>query len=331
MDEEQYFFDDAIGGSEGGYSGDTSNYDSNFSDWNFSNGNYDYTGGTDGNMSWFNPGQQDTFGAGGYQVGQDNTQFWNNQQGQPTGFQQPGGEFTPYQGQQQGMDWANLGKSGMDVLGQLFKGGSGGSTSSFLKGLAGLYAAGQEKKSNQYMANQGQQNINAMRQYSTPYDVASTGAGMMTPGATTMRDAAMQQAALANQRLQNFRADPNSDAGYKATTSQIENVLNRQAAQHGNRGNFNATAPAMLAAKAAAQMQYDKNYQGDLNSWDTRSGANINPGIQGGLEALMKSSAYGAQNNAPYMDAIGKLLNTNSYESNPQIAELIAAINANKR
>jgi len=78
-------------------------------------------------------------------------------------------------------------------------------------------------------------------------------------------------------------------------------------------------------------MQYDKNYQGDLNSWDTRSGANINPGIQGGLEALMKSSAYGAQNNAPYMDAIGKLLNTNSYESNPQIAELIAAINANKR
>lgn len=231
----------------------------------------------------------------------------------------------------QGMDWANLGKSGMDALSQLFKGGSGGSTSSFLKGLAGLYAAGQEKKSNQYMAGQGQQNINAMRQYSTPYDVASTGAGMMTPGATSMRDAAMQQAALSNQRLQNFRADPNSDAGYKATTSQIENVLARQAAQHGNRNNFNATAPALLAAKAAAQMQYDKNYQNDLNSWDQRSGANINPGIAGGLEALMNSSAYGAQNNAPYMDAIGKILNTNSYESNPQIAELIAAINASKR
>src|SRR5574343_1630659 len=112
------------------------------------------------------------------------------------------------------------------------------------------------------------QTVNSVRQFAAPYDVSSTGAGMMTPGATTMRDAAQQQAALANQRLQNFRADPNSDAGYKATISQIENVLARQAAQHGNRNNFNATAPALLAAKAAAQMQYDKNYQSDLNSWD---------------------------------------------------------------
>ena len=232
--------------------------------------------------------------------------------------------------QQPGVNWANIGKGGLDALGQLFKGGSGGSTSSFLKGLAGLYAAGQEKKSNQYMANQIPQQVNSLRQFAAPYDVASTGAGMMTPGATTMRDAAMQQAALANQRLQNFRADPNSDAGYKATTSQIENILARQAAQHGNRNNFNATAPALLAAKAAAQMQYDKNYQSDLNSWDVRSGANINPTQVGGLEALLQATKYGAQANSPYMDAIGKILNTNSYESNPQIAELIAAINKAK-
>jgi len=336
MDDEydSYNFDDAVGntsGNETGYSGDQSNYNSDFSDWNYSNGNYDYTGGNDGNMAWYDPNQQNTFGAGGYQVGQDNTQFWNNQQGQPIGFQEVGGEFTPYQNmQQQGMDWANLGKSGMDALGKLFSGGSGGATSAFLKGLAGMYAANQEKKSNKYMANQGPQNLNAYRQFATPYDVSSAGAGMMTPGATTMRDAAMQQAAMSNQRLQNFRADPNSDAGYKDTTSQIENVLARQAAQHGNRGNFNATAPALLAAKAAAQMQYDKNYQADLNSWDTRSGANINPNVNGGLEALMNSSMYGAQGNAPYMDAIGKILNTNSYSNNPQIAELIAAINGSK-
>lgn len=230
----------------------------------------------------------------------------------------------------QGFDWANLGKAGMDTLAQLFKGGSGGSTSTFLKGLAGLYAANQEKKSNKYMANQIPQQVNSLRQFAAPYDVASTGAGMMTPGATTMRDAAMQQAALANQRLQNFRADPNSDAGYKDTVSQIENTLARQAAMHGNRNNFNATAPALLAAKAAAQMQYDKNYQNDLNSWDVRSGANINPVQIGGLEALLQGTKYGAQANSPYMDAIGKILNTNSYENNPQIAELIAAIKTNK-
>jgi hypothetical protein len=259
----------------------------------------------------------------------------------PQGWQQNGSDWGQIDSQlgtnfnslgqnQGGIDWANLGKSGMDTLAQLFKGGSGGSTSSFLKGLAGLYAAGQEKKSNQYMANQIPQQVNSMRQFAAPYDVASTGAGMMTPGATTMRDAAMQQAALSNQRLQNFRADPNSDAGYKATTSQIENVLARQAALHGNRNNFNATAPALLAAKAAAQMQYDKNYQGDLNSWDARSGANINPAQASGLEALLQGTKYGAQANSPYMDAIGKILNTNSYESNPQIAELLAAIKANK-
>lgn len=279
-----------------------------------------------------NSGMGDLFGAGtNYGFSQDpnlaTSQFMPEQYGQSTMSAVPG---LSGMDQSQGIDWANLGKSGMDTLAQLFKGGSGGSTSSFLKGLAGLYAAGQEKKSNQYMANQIPQQVNSMRQFAAPYDVASTGAGMMTPGATTMRDAAMQQAALSNQRLQNFRADPNSDAGYKDTTSQIENVLARQAAQHGNRNNFNATAPALLAAKAAAQMQYDKNYQGDLNSWDARSGANINPAQAGGLEALLSATKYGAQANSPYMDAIGKILNTNSYESNPQIAELLAAIKANK-
>lgn len=277
-------------------------------------GGYDFTGemnnwSTDsfanlGNPSQYDPNQDYNWGA--------------MQAQQQAGMQQPG------------VNWTSLGKGGLDALGQLFKGGSGGSTSSFLKGLAGVWAAQQEKKSNQQMAGAGRQNLETIRQQSTPYDVASTGAGMMTPGATTMRDAAMQQAALSNQRLQNFRADPNTDAGYKATTSQIENVLSRQAAQHGNRGNFNATAPAMLAAKAAAQLQYDKNYQADLNNWDTRSGANINPGISGGLAALGQDSMYGAQGNSPYASALGKILNTNSYENNPQIAELIAAIKSNR-
>src|SRR5574343_1269466 len=170
------------------------------------------------------------------------------------------------------------------------------------------------------------QTVNSVRQFAAPYDVSSTGAGMMTPGATTMRDAAQQQAALANQRLQNFRNNPNSDAGYKATNDQIEQVLNRQAAMHGNRNNFNATAPAMLAAKAAAQLKYDQNYQQDLNSWDVRSGANISPVQASGLVALLRGQQYGAQGNSPYYDALGKILNTNNYENNPQIQELLQAI-----
>lgn len=231
-----------------------------------------------------------------------------------------------------GTDWAGMLKGGTDFLGKLFTngtggfGGSGGGTSTFLKGLAGLMAAQQEKKSNMQMAQSIPQTVNSVRQFAAPYDVASTGAGMMTPGATTMRDAAQRQAALANQRLQDFRSNPNSDAGYKATTDQIEQVLNRQAAMHGNRNNFNATAPAMLAAKAAAQLKYDQNYQQDVNNWDTRSGANISPVQAGGLEALLRGQQYGAQNNSPYYDALGKILNTNSYENNPQIQELLQAI-----
>lgn len=279
-------------------------------------------------------GFNDLFGAGtNYGFSPDpnlyTSQFMPEQYGQSTVSNMSGMDQSQ-QPNQAGINWGKIGQGGLDALGQLFKGGSGGSTSSFLKGLAGVWAAQQEKKSNQQMAGAGRQNLETIRQQSTPYDVASTGAGMMTPGATTMRDAAMQQAALSNQRLQNFRADPNTDAGYKATTSQIENVLSRQAAQHGNRGNFNATAPAMLAAKAAAQLQYDKNYQADLNNWDTRSGANINPGISGGLAALGQDSMYGAQGNSPYASALGKILNTNSYENNPQIAELIAAIKSNR-
>jgi len=253
------------------------------------------------------------------------SQFMPEQYGQST-------LSSPFQEQSAGIDWAGMLKGGTDFLGKLFTsgtggyGGSGGSTNTFLKGLAGILAAQQEKKSNQQMSQYIPQTVNSVRQFAAPYDVSSTGAGMMQPGATTMRDAAQQQAALANQRLQNFRNNPNSDAGYKATNDQIEQVLNRQAAMHGNRNNFNATAPAMLAAKAAAQLKYDQNYQQDLNNWDTRSGANISPVQAGGLEALMRGQQYGAQGNSPYYDALGKILNTNSYENNPQIQELLQAI-----
>ena len=272
------------------------------SGWDFGPGNTE-------NPEWFNYNNDPTFGLGS------------------TPFQTlaPGNSTQP----QSGTDWAGMLKGGTDFLGKLFTsgtGGSGGSTNAFLKGLAGLMAAQQEKKSNQQMSQQIPQTVNSVRQFAAPYDVSSTGAGMMTPGATTMRDAAQQQAAMANQRLQNFRQNPNSDAGYKATNDQIANVLNRQAAMHGNRNNFNATAPAMLAAQAAAQLKYDQNYQQDLNNWDTRSGANISPVQAGGLEALMRGQQYGAQGNSPYYDALGKILNTNSYENNPQIQELLQAI-----
>jgi len=87
MDEEydNYYFDDAVGGSEGGYSGNQSNYDSDFSDWEYNpesggtGGDYNYVGGNQGNgnnfSDWYQPQEPNTtpigddqgvFGGAGY-------------------------------------------------------------------------------------------------------------------------------------------------------------------------------------------------------------------------------------------------------------------------
>jgi hypothetical protein len=198
-----------------------------------------------------------------------------------------------------------------------------GSTNNFLKTLAGLGGAYMENKSNKQMASQIPQTINANRQFTSPYDISSTGGTMM--GGTSMRDAAQQQFVQANNRLNDFRSNPNSDAGYKAQSDQLVEEIRRAAAARGTRFNPEATAPSRLAALGKLQMQYDQNYQTDRNSWDTRAGANISPNGQG-LSDLIAAIKYGAQQNSPYMSALGKTLNTNSYENNPQIQELLQAI-----
>lgn len=53
----QYYFDDAVGntaGNEYGDSGNRTNYDTNFNDWNYNNGSFDYAGGTSGNLGYDN-------------------------------------------------------------------------------------------------------------------------------------------------------------------------------------------------------------------------------------------------------------------------------------
>ncbi len=317
-------FDTQVNDMYSGSPVDTSWIGQKYSDYQLDNPGYT-------NIPQYNTGVDPTEGFWSSSQPQSDGSFLGGQSMAPEGWLQSQDPFRDIQSA--GTDWAGMLKGGTDFLGKLFTngtggyGGSGGSTNTFLKGLAGLLAAQQTKKSNQQMSQQIPQTVNSVRQFAAPYDVSSTGAGMMQPGATTMRDAAQQQAAMANQRLQSFRANPNSDAGYKATNDQIANVLNRQAAMHGNRNNFNATAPAMLAAQAAAQLKYDQNYQQDLNSWDTRSGANISPVQASGLEALMRGQQYGAQGNSPYYDALGKILNTNSYENNPAMQAIMEKIN----
>lgn len=286
MDDEytDYAFDDAAQGTnDTGYSGNQSNYDSDFSDWNYSNGNYDYVGGTDGNMDWYNPNQQNTYGANGYQVGNDNTQFWNDSRGNPAGFMEAGGEYTPYAQQQDGMSWGDMGSKALAGLGSLFKGSTGQNLGALLTG----YMSDQRNKKTGAAAQQ------MIQQQARPYDQqGTTGANMA--GATSMRDAAQQQQILAQQRLDRFRADPTTDAGYKAQQDQILEAQKRVAAARGVRYNptssQGAMSPATLAALAQNQMMYDKNYQTDRNSYFTPAGSGMSGGLQEMLAAMQQQS-----------------------------------------
>ena len=94
-----------------------------------------------------------------------------------------------------------------------------------------------------------------------------------------LEDAAQIQQALAQQRLDKFRQDPTSDAGYKAQMDQILEAKRRVAAARGVRFNPEAEQGALgagtLAALAQNQMNYDKNYQNDRNSYFGPAGRRV--------------------------------------------------------
>jgi hypothetical protein len=132
-----------------------------------------------------------------------------------------------------------------------------------------------------------------IQEQSRPYDKqGTTGATMM--GGSSMRDAAQIQQALAQQRLDKFRADPTSDAGYKSQMDQILEAKRRVAAARGVRFNPEAEQGALgagtLAALAQNQMNYDKNYQADRNSYFQPAGASMNGGLSEMLAAMQQQS-----------------------------------------
>lgn len=229
------------------------------------------------------PQFDNTWGSGGYQQGQDGTQYWQDQQGNYTGYMPQGGEYTPYGQQQDGMTWGDMGSKALAGLGSLFKGSTGQNLGALLTG----YMSDQRNKKT------GADAQRMIQQQARPYDQrGTTGANMA--GATSMRDAAQQQQILAQQRLDRFRADPTTDAGYKAQQDQILEAQRRVAAARGVRYNptssQGALSPATLAALAQNQMMYDKNYQTDRNAYFTPAGAGMSGGLQEMLAAMQQQS-----------------------------------------
>ena len=196
---------------------------------------------------------------------------------------QLGTNFNDINTQQGGMSWGDMGSKALAGLGSIFK----GSTSQNLGALLTGYMSDQRNKKTGAAAQ------NMIQQQARPYDQqGTTGANMM--GASSMRDAAQIQQALAQQRLDKFRADPTSDAGYKSQQDQILEAQKRVAAARGVRYNptssQGAMSPATLAALAQNQMAYDKNYQTDRNSYFTPAGAGMSGGLAEMLAAMQQQS-----------------------------------------
>ena len=227
-------------------------------------------------------GEMNNFGSGDFnQLG--NTSQWGNADN--TGYM--GGQFAQLPQQQANPSWGGMLDKGLGALNGVFGGRSSGSTAQNLGALLAGYMADQRNKKTGAQAQQ------MIQQQSRPYDkVGTTGATMM--GGSSMRDAAQIQQALAQQRLDKFRQDPTSDAGYKSQMDQILEAKRRVAAARGVRFNpeaeQGALGPGTLAALAQNQMNYDKNYQTDRNSYFQPAGAGMTGGLAEMLAAMQQQS-----------------------------------------
>lgn len=157
------------------------------------------------------------------------------------------------------------------------------------KGLATVLGALVEGNQNKKASTQNQRIVQQMRQQSSPFDQASTGASQM--GASSMRDAMQQKLASAMQ-------DPYGQPMVKAQVDQIARAQAIKDAAAGRRSNMATSAPAMLAEQAKVAQNY-------INSLYQPAGAGMSAGM-GGLEQLIAANNQGINGYAsPLMSALG--------------------------
>lgn len=200
---------------------------------------------------------------------------------------------------QGGQGWPDMGGIS-NTLANLFN------NKGLMTGLGAILEGGQNKK----YAQQTPRIVQQMRQQASPFDQASTGASQM--GASSMRDAMQQQLARTMQ-------DPYGQPIVKAQVDQLARAQAIKDAAAGRRSNTATSAPALIAEQAKIAQNY-------INSLYNPAGAGMSAGM-GGLEQLLAASKAGINGyTSPMLSALGKTLNTNSYENNPQIQELLQAI-----
>jgi len=223
---------------------------------------------------------------------------------------------------QQGMDWGQLGGKGLDALSSIFKGGSNilgasqqqqGSTNSMLKGLASLWAAQQEKKAQGQLGQQNRQVAQQQQQQTNPF------AGQ--------RERYQQELGSVQDRLNQFRQNPQANAQYKTLQDQLISQANRGSRQRGTSDVQMAAALAPQLTKS--QVDFENQMIQDRAGLYQPAGAGLN-GQSGILEALLGANKAGAtaDSNAAYADAIGRMLqgSSNSSSQDAVLQRLAAAL-----
>lgn len=282
---------DAAFGDEGTYNNmDNFDWESNVQDsWT----NPSFSSGDQWNNlnTEFNPnGTQDQWGAGGYQMNNDGTQFWQNQAGDYVGYQEPGGQFTPYN-TNTGIDMGSV----SNTLAELFnsKGGQFG-----MKMLGALMEGQQNKK----QASALQKVIQQQRQVLDPF-------GSQRP--------------YYQQQLQNTVQDPYNQPMVRSQVDQLARAQAIKDAAAGRRSNGATSSPALLAAQAQVAQQY-------MNSLMQPAGAGIGPtGLSSLTQPMADAARYETNGTlSPLMSALGMTQKQNN--NTDVLSQLLQAMQQSK-
>lgn len=235
---------------------------------------------------------QQNYNIPGYSVGGDGTQFWQGDDGKFVGYQELGGQFTPYD--YSGPSFMDQFSSGVGSLGnnlsKIFPALTQTSTGSqrsieqsiapWLKMLGLGGAALMERKGQQSMAQSAPQAVNQIAQRADPF--------------SDQRARYMQELSNSQNTLNQFRQNPNGNAQYAALRDAALERINRLGAKQGQRFAPQANNPAVVEALTNAQLGIEKQMMADRAGLYQPAGANVNPWA-GGLEALLAGNKYGAQ------------------------------------
>lgn len=283
MDEyEDYYFDDAVGGSEGGYSGDMSNYDSSFTPQQSYDTGYNEFSYQQPESSYMGDNWNAMYGGSGPEQYSQAEQA--NQMSDMNGFDAQ--EMNPqWATQGMGTDPATPSSGGIQgFLQELFskkQGGQGSSMSGdILKGLGGILGAYQAKQTNTANTALG----NKVMQQMDPFGSQRADYQKKLADTYTNPLGNLQRPEIAGQ------------------LAQMKQMMDAKDAAAGRRSQYGSRSN-QLAEQQAKLMD---SYRAQLGQF---GGAGIGPNVGAGASILQNANSVGSSALNPLMAAAGSINN----------------------